>query len=112
MIEVDSGHIYLLDNLKGEGYSELRFHKDAEIHGMGQAGPSTQEVLRACIARVKHLHREQPHPVNDEIISHLRSAIIGFERRALERKLAKSTVEQINVGPDGHIFSLNNKDEL
>lgn len=104
MREIEDGHVYELDNLKEPGVTILHFHRDAAVHGYGMAGPSTQEVLRACIARVMALDSEKPHPVNGPIIEHLRQAILLFEFRALEKKVANGlVVENWPVGADGHL---------
>lgn len=106
MREIEHGHVYELANLKESGLTILQFHRDAAIHGYGMTGPSTQEVLRACIARVMALDSEKPHPVNGSIIEHLRQAILLFEFRALEKKVANGlAVENWPVGCDGHILT-------
>ena len=105
MKEVIPGHIYELDNLKSEGRSELRFFMDPALHGSGHPGPSTQEVIRACIARVVALDEEKPWAGNAVIIAHLRFALALFEVRALLRKVEKGEpIEEISAGPDGHVF--------
>jgi hypothetical protein len=105
MRAIDPGHLYELDNLKNPGYSQLQFYKDAELHeGDGWEGPSTQEVIRACIDRVKVLNEEKPWEGNELIIAHLRSALIGFEIRALERAVEKGeAVEAWPVNGLGHL---------
>lgn len=103
------GHTYELDNLKSDGITELRFYRDPKLHdGRSQRGPSTQEVIRACIARVKALDEEAPAPENREILNSLRRAIIFFEVRALRRSLEKAVfgVETLSTGDDGHVFFL------
>lgn len=103
---IDPGHTYELERLKGEGSEILRFYKDPEIHGGdGQSGPSTQEVIRACISRVQSLNKEKPWKGNERIIEHLRLALIGFECRALERAAEKGeAVELLPVNSQGHVF--------
>lgn len=106
MREVQRGHIYALDNLKGPGESTLQFYRCPLIHKEGHPGPSTQEVIRACIARVKSLHSEKPHPVNVEILQHLRIAITLFESRALQVAAHKGTeIESIPVNSLGHVWT-------
>jgi hypothetical protein len=99
------GHLYELDNLKGEGTTRFRFYMDPEIHdGMSLDGPSSQEVIRMLIDRVKHLHSEKEWDGNHDIIQGLRTALAGFEARALLRKVEKSLdIEDLPVGEDGHI---------
>jgi hypothetical protein len=108
MREIDPGHVYELDNLKGEGTTTLRFYRDPAIHGFAQDGPSTQEVMRAVIARVRQLDREKPHPVNTEIIRRAREIIALFEVRALMMKVEKNnlplSIEEYPVGRDGHLI--------
>lgn len=108
MIEIVKGHTYMLQNLKSAESTELKFYMDPLIHGGdAQDGPSTQEVIRACIARVKALDAERPGPENTAIIEHLRQAIILHELRALRLKLnGDPYMETIMVGRDGHVFVL------
>lgn len=103
---IDPGHTFGLRNLECEGETILRFHKDIRIHGDGQMGPSTQEVLRAVISRVHKLHEEQPHWVNDQIVQRGREMIALFEARALLRKVEKGAllIDELPVGRDGHII--------
>lgn len=102
---IDPGHTYELDNLKIPGVTELRFYKDPKIHGTGQFGPSTQEVLRAIIDRVQVLDSEKPWMGNAEIVQKAREMIALFEMRALYYKVAKGEleIEKLPLGPDGHI---------
>lgn len=100
------GHEFALDNLKSAGASDLRFFMDPDLHGgRGHQGPSTQEVLRACISRVQSLHAEKPAPENDEIIKCLRRAILFFELRALRVKAESVDIETLETWPNGHIWS-------
>lgn len=99
------GHTYDLSNLKGEGTTRLQFYRDPDIHPQHEAGPSTQEVLRACIDRVIALDREKPWDGNQEIVQHLRLAIALFEMRALYYKVVKGwAIENMPVEEDGHIW--------
>lgn len=102
---LDAGHCYELDNLKNEGVTILQFYKDPGLHnGKGASGPSTQEVIRACIERVQSLNEEKPWEGNNRIIRHLRMALIDFEIRALERAVEKGeAVENYPVNERGHI---------
>lgn len=108
MREIIPGHLYELRNLKDVGTTELAFYMDPKLHdGMSQNGPSTQEVLRVCIARVKALDTEKPHPFNAQIIRHLRHAIALHECRAILRSVEKGAViEDLPVTPDGHIVDM------
>jgi len=102
---LDPGHHFELDCLKDEGTVSLQFHKDPEIHdGWHRVGPSTQEVIRACISRVQTLNDEKLWEGNIKIIYHLRMALIGFEMRALERAVEKNEpVELWPVNTRGHL---------
>jgi hypothetical protein len=101
---IDPGHTYELDNLREPGTSELRFFKDPGLHdGEHQAGPSIQEVLRACIDRVQYLDKEKHWHGNTAIIAHLRMALVLFESRNLERLVEKNEeVERIPTNYRGH----------
>lgn len=103
---LEPGHRYALDNLKGEGESILQFFQDPELHdGIAAAGPSTQEVLRAVVDRVKHLEGEKYWELNAEIIACGRRMIALFEVRALLRKVEKGLpIESFPTGADGHVI--------
>lgn len=105
MIELAPGHVYRLKNLKDEGCSILTFYRDPDLHnGEGLRGPSTQEILRACIKRVEYLDSEKPWWGNKIIVTLLRKAIALFEARALLRKVDKGlAIEDIELGEDGHV---------
>lgn len=84
---LDRGHHYLLNIYDGEGVMGLRFMKrvgEGYPGNTGKANPGTnsQEVLRALIDRIQYLHSQAPAPENEEIRSHLRSALLLFEQRA------------------------------
>lgn len=102
---IDPGSEYELDNLKCPGHTTLVFFKDSKIHGDGHVGPSTQEVMRAVIHRVKVLDSEKPWSGNAEIIQKAREIIALFEMRALYYKVAKGDleIENLPVGLDGHV---------
>lgn len=89
MKEILPGHVYELDNLKSPHKTHLTFHMDPAIHKHSLNGPSTQEVLRACIARVKHLDSEQPAQENPAILRALREAITLFELTGASLKRSK-----------------------
>ena len=107
MIPLKAGHKYSLKNLKDKGDTLLTFYCDPKINGVRYKGPSTQEVLRACIDRVKFLEGQVSAPENIDILFHLRSAIILFEYRALRRRVEKGDeIETITTNKDGHIFNV------
>lgn len=101
---IESGHVYELDDLKSSTKTRFQFHMDPAIHGKALDGPSSQEVLRMVIQRVKHLNAEQEWEGNDEILFHLRSAITLFECRAMMKKAEGSfPIEDAPLDQDGHI---------
>lgn len=102
-----SGHSYRLNNLNYKSTTDLNFYKDPKINGgVLLMGPSSQEVLRAVIDRVKFLDSQVPWEGNQEIIKHLRLAIALFEGRALLRKIEKGQleIENLPTALDGHIM--------
>jgi hypothetical protein len=106
MRELVPGHRFALQNLKSRSETILQFYQDPDLHdGEGAAGPSTQEVIRACIKRVQELDREKRWVGNDDIVHHLRCAIAGFEARALIRQVEKDDleIETLPVLSNGHI---------
>lgn len=108
MIELYPGHKFDLQNLHSDTFTTLQFYQDPELHnGEGKEGPSTQEVLRACIRRVQRLNDEKPWEGNAIIIRHLRCAIAGFEARAILRKIERDNfpIEELPVADNGHIFA-------
>lgn len=79
--------------------------KDPELsNGVGQHGTSNQEVLRVLIDRVKFLDEQLPHKVNDEILYHLRQALLMIhEVRHVQRLVEKGCeIENIPIKPNGH----------
>jgi hypothetical protein len=106
MKELIVGHSYSLDNLKDPGETVLTFYMDPALHdGEHHSGPSTQEVIRACIARTQALHQEKPHPFNALIIEHLRKSLAYFEMRALLLHIEKGfSIEKLPTNSEGHIL--------
>lgn len=72
--------------------------------GQEHDGTTTQEIIRILIDRTRHCNNCQPHRNNEQVIYHLRMALIMHEARALERKTEKGDFmpEYIAVGADGH----------
>lgn len=111
------GHIYRLNWLDGEPqraphpngkdtiFEDLLIFVNREDNPHG--GTQTQEVLRALIDRTMHCDNCLRWPGNDQIIYHLRQALVLHEARALGRKVEKGLLapEGIRTEPDGH-FSL------
>lgn len=83
---IDPGHFYLLNNLDDNGQTLLRFVKRMGDAYPGNtsayAGTTTQEVLRALIDRIKYVDNQHAWPENQEVIDHLRIALVGLEMRA------------------------------
>lgn len=106
MIEIDPGHVYELAALDGELKQTVVFVKrfrGEENH----PGTTNQELLRVLIDRVKFLHDEKPWPLNNQIIGHLRMALVLHEARALIRKAEKTEIspELMPVAArDGHFI--------
>jgi hypothetical protein len=100
------GHFYELDHLDGEGKQKLQFVD--RNHDRDTQGTYNQEVLRALIDRVQFLHGEKPWRLNEQIIYHLRMALILHEARVLFRKVEKGKLrpETLVTGNDGHIVFL------
>ncbi len=89
MREIDPGHLYELDTLdSGYGRGEiLRFVKRVGDKFPGNeppaySGTTTQEVLRALIARTKYVDGQRHFDENDDVIEHLRAALWLLEWRA------------------------------
>ncbi len=104
----ERGHIYGLEHLDGENEEVLTFvNREDRPH----PGTTTQEVIRALIDRTRHCDNCLRWPGNDQIIHHLRMALLLHEIRALERKVEKNeiVVEQIKVSEDGHFRLLHEK---
>ena len=99
---IEPGHIYQLVHQDGSGAGVLVFVNRED--GTEHEGTQTQEVLRALIDRTQHCDRCLRWDGNDQIIAHLRAALVLHEARALERKTAKGEIEpeKIETGPDGH----------
>jgi len=86
---LDRGHAYALRMLDSPRECLLRFVKRAGEGYPGNVGfyPGTnlQEVLRACIDRVKYLDSQIPDPTNLVLVDHLRSSLKLLEMRAARR---------------------------
>lgn len=90
---IDPGHQYQLTFLDGKPEwvvaDVLTFIKRMGSGYPGNTsehpGTTLQEVLRACIDRVKYLDKQIPDIRNRDVISHLRTSIWLLEVRAAER---------------------------
>lgn len=92
MKEVDPGHVYqlrLLDDDYPDSYEELVFVKREGPGYPGNVGShrgtTTQEVLRALIARTAYVDDQVRSVHNDFVTAHLRAAIWHLEARAAAR---------------------------
>lgn len=107
---LEKGHIYDLAMRSHDGKRSARHNKEQLLTfvnkqpGQEHDGVTTQEVLRALIDRGRHCANCMPHRNNEQIIYHLRMALVLHEARALERKLEKGDLapEYVSTGPDGH----------
>lgn len=102
---IEPGHIYELNWLDCDAITDedrLIFVNREE--GTEHGGTQSQEVLRALIDRTQHCDNCLRWEGNDEIIYHLRMALVLHEARALERKTQKGIIEPelISIGHDGH----------
>ena len=114
---IEKGHIYELVSRApaGNGYGEpqkLEFVNRQP--GQEHDGVTTQEVIRMLLDRTRHCANCMPHRNNEQIIYHLRMALVLHEARALERKLEKGLIEPeyISTGPDGHYGLFTHNPEL
>lgn len=104
---IEAGHVYELDQLDTSPNSDPVMLKFVNREGKNNhPGTQTQEVLRVLINRTQHCQACLDCPEDDEIIYHLRMALLIHESRALKRKLEKKTLEPENIrlGTDGHFL--------
>lgn len=100
------GHVYELHHVGDPNlFQTLHFVQKAPLHPE-MDGILNQEVLRVLINRVQFLEKEVHYDRNDEIIFHLRAALLLHEVRALGRKFCKGDFapESIVIGSDGHFY--------
>ena len=105
---IEPGHIYELAVFDGDTPVRLTFvNREA---GQEHGGTRTQEVLRALIDRTLHCDSCLRWPGNDQIIHHLRMALVLHEARALERKteMGKMRPESVTTAGDGHFLLQHN----
>ena len=107
---LEPGHIYALDWLDGKpNYGENFLIFVNRETGTTHAGTQTQEVLRTLIDRTRHCDRCLRWEGNDQIVYHLKMALVLHEARALERKAEKGIIqpETIATGSDGHFILIS-----
>jgi hypothetical protein len=61
------------------------------------AGTTSQEVMRALIARAKYVDQQAPHHANKTLIESLRTNIWNLEIRAAEKHNRKLNLERITA---------------
>jgi hypothetical protein len=107
---LEPGHVYQLDNLDGNVAGNILTFVNREV-GKEHAGTQTQEVIRALIDRTQHCESCLHWAGNDEIIYHLRMALVLHESRALVRQVEKGVIkpEWVETGKNGH-FKLTIQD--
>ena len=117
---IEPGHVYDVDWLDvAPGRQDVLYTTasldDPVLHGNRlifvnrekgheHAGTISQEVLRVLIDRTQHCDRCLRWAGNDQIVYHLRMALVLHEARALERKTEKGIIhpERYMTGDDGH----------
>lgn len=106
---IETGHIYELrsrrpENAVGPAGDPPVVTFINKQPGQEHDGTTTQEVLRMLIDRTRHCANCMPHRNNEQIVYHLRMALVLHEARALERKVEKGDIipEYLGVGSDGH----------
>ena len=109
MITEKARHEYFLKNLDGNGYQTVNFVNRGHGNENDKEGTNNQEVLRMLIDRIHFLNSEVHWNGNQQILYHLRMALVLHEGRHLERavEMNKFHPEHIETGEDGH-FLLNN----
>jgi hypothetical protein len=116
---IEPGHIYELNQLDGDGSSQIItfVNRDGTCDHVHE-GTQSQEVLRACIDMMSVLIDRTNHcdaclrwEGNDKIIKamseaqrQMRLAILFHENRVNERRMVKEDFqpETVSIGADGH----------
>lgn len=122
MIEEDRGHTFYLEHLDGgqRNLSRLRFVKRMGPRYPGNTsayeGTTSQEVLRALIARARYVYRQRPCWETRLSVWLYRTAIWLYEHRAArvhKRKLSLRTLPSIETlrtcGTCGHVQCLEHE---
>lgn len=110
MRTLQEGHRYALVMRRGDGQglgeSEQMIGFVNREPGHEEDGTTTQEVLRALIDRTHYCDNCLPTKINEQIIHHMRMALVLHEARALIRKVEKGElmIERLETGNDGHLL--------
>lgn len=116
MKTIEPGHVYELEwidamispleNIPPETLGNRKHLVFVNREGNPHPGTQTQEVIRALIDRTQHCDSCLHWDGNDQIIHHLRMALVLHEARALERKTDQGEIEPetFPVGVDGHFL--------
>lgn len=112
---IEPGHIYRLSWLDEQPATFREVGQVQDVHVESDlifvnrednphGGTQTQEVLRALIDRTMHCDNCLRWNGNDQIIYHLRMALVLHEARALGRKVEKGEMkpELVQTAEDGH----------
>jgi hypothetical protein len=102
VVEIDPGHIYLLDNLDGNGSQKITFVKRVgDGYPFNQPpsfeGTTCQRTIKANILRVNYLQNQFWCVENVIILFCLKIAIWCFEFRASRRKGQILLVNPLNA---------------
>lgn len=86
---LDHGHQFALTHLDGNLEEILTFVK-REGHGYpgnlgSHPGTNIQEVIRACMSRLRYLDAQIHHVTNNDALDAFRDALWALETRAAER---------------------------
>ena len=111
---IDPGHKYELQTIDGNESSVLTFVKREGKGYPGNVGHYSgtiiQEVLRACIDRLKYVDAQIPDNNNPIVIHDLRTALYHLEIRAANRHgksmpfVDVTEIENLPVGQNGHLL--------
>lgn len=94
---VQRGHRYEISQRKGDGAGMADDPAYVQFvnreNGQETDGTISQELLRVIIDHTFYCNNCLPHRVNEQIIHHLRMALVLHESRALEQQVYKGEIE-------------------
>ena len=111
MKTIEDGHVYELDQRRGDGLNPPGGTPDPQRitfvnrePGREHDGTTTQEVIRALIDRTQYCDHCLPWDGNRQIVAHLRMALTLHECRGIIRKVETSQIlpELLQTAVDGH----------